>query len=272
MYFAYVDETGTDGSAPVLVMVGIVVNGERLNRTQEELATIFAGLSVQATGLMKELKGKTLLGGSGPWRRLDGEQRRTVVTNLCHWLVARKHTLALAAISHDCFKKSPPPGTELSTAWRGGAFHIALQLQRAHQAQRGSKGKTVLVFDDNKQEMDSLVDLIASPPTWSDDFYSRRRRDPPLQQLIDTPFAVKSHHVGLVQVADVFAYVFRRYTELVDYELAEAYVGERGHYEDWVQILRGRLISAAHRWPSRSDSALARWYTSAAPNALLELR
>lgn len=272
MYFAYVDETGTDGASPLLVMVGIVVNGERLNRTQEELASISAGLSDYTTSLMKELKGRTLLGGSGPWRHVEGEQRRQVVTDLCQWLVARKHRLALAAIDHETFKNSPPPGVELRTAWRAGAFHVALQLQRAHQARPGSKGKTVLVFDDNKQEMDNLVDLIAAPPVWSDGYYARKSKTPPLHQLIDTPFAVKSHHVGLVQVADVFAHVFRRYSELLDYGVGEAYRGETEHYGHWVQTLTGCLLAPAHRWPTKSRSEIARWYQTAAPESLRKLR
>jgi len=170
-------------------MVGVVVNGERLNRTQEELASILTGLSDLSTGSLKELKGKNLLRGGGPWRAVDGEQRRATVTGLCEWLVVRKHTLALAAIDHEAFETAPQPGTELRTIWRAGAFHIALQLQRAHRTS-GNKGKTVLVFDDNKQEMDNLVDLIASPPPWSEDYYDRPQKKPPLDQLIDTPFAV----------------------------------------------------------------------------------
>jgi hypothetical protein len=60
VYFAYVDETGTDSASPAMIMVGIVVNDERLARTQDELSTIFSSLGGITTGHLKELKSKTL--------------------------------------------------------------------------------------------------------------------------------------------------------------------------------------------------------------------
>ena len=271
MYFAYVDETGTDGASPLMVMIGVVVNDERLNRTQDEFAGIFSQLDDVATGTLKELKSKDLFAGNRAWSGVEGEERRAVVTQLCEWLVNRKHHLALAAVDHAAFRTSPPPVLELTKVWQAGAFHVALQLQRAHQKLKGSKGKTVLVFDDNKQGIARLAELVYSPPAWSDDFYDRKRNATSLDRMIDTPFAVQSHHVGLVQAADVFAAVFRRYAELTGYKAAEKYPGERGHYTTWVSLLAPRLLARSNRWPRRTESACASWYTSIAPRALLAL-
>ena len=82
VYFAYVDETGIDGVSPLMVMVGVVVNDERLNRTQGEFAAIFENLGEMVTGTLKELKSSDMLAGSGAWREVDGQKRRNVFTNL----------------------------------------------------------------------------------------------------------------------------------------------------------------------------------------------
>jgi len=95
VYFSYVDETGIDGVNPLMVMVGIVVNDERLNRTQGEFAAIFENLGELVTGT---LKSSDMFAGSGAWRKVDGQKRRNVITNPCEWLCTRKHDLALAAI------------------------------------------------------------------------------------------------------------------------------------------------------------------------------
>jgi hypothetical protein len=271
VYFAYVDETGTDGSSPVLAMAGIVVNGERLGRTQTELDAILKNLEGVATGYLGELKSRHLLAGTGAWKGVLGETRRNIVSNLCGWLCDRKHELALAAIDLGRFKAQPFQRSELSNPWQAAAWHIALQLQRAHQSKKGSKRRTVLVFDDNKREAASFSELVYNPPAWSDDFYDRGKKQQALDQIIDTPFVVKSHHVGLVQIVDVFSSVFRRYAELADYGTAEKYQGERAHFEDWVSTLSSRLISRSHRWPKRSKSECASWYNSVAPKSLVSL-
>jgi len=271
VYFAYVDETGLDATSPVMVMVGIIVNGERLARTQDDLSGIFSTLGGITTGYLKELKSKTLLSGTGVWGGVPGEKRRKVVSDLCSWLCDRKHDLALAAIDKQRFSAQPPDDAQLANIWQAGACHIALQLQRAHQSKGGSKGRTVLVFDDNKQETANFSDLIYSPPPWTDSYYDRPKKKPPLFEMIDTPFAVKSHQVGLVQVADVFAAIFRRYAQLAEYNLPEKYSGEIEHYREWAEVLAIRLLGRAHRWPKRSRSDCAQWYNSVAPASLVAL-
>ena len=88
---------------------------------------------------------------------------------------------------------------------------MALQLQKANQTSGNNKGHTFLIFDDNKVKADTLSDLLWKPPAWTDDYYGRKKRQDPLDQIIDTTFSIKSHHAGLVQVADLFAFIFRRY-------------------------------------------------------------
>jgi len=271
VYFAYVDETGIDGVSPLMVMVGVVVNDERLNRTQGDFAAIFENLGELVIGTLKELKSSDMLAGSGAWRKVDGQKRRNVITNLCEWLCTRKHDLALAAIEHQAHAASAPGTPVLNDVWLAGASHIALQLQRAHQTKAGNKGRTVLVFDDNKRGLSDIADLVYDPPAWTDDYYDRQKKAPALDRLVDTPFAVKSHHVGLVQVADIFAAIFRRHSELADYALKEKYACEQAHVAEWVEQLTPRLLGKQHRWAARTNSDCSAWYSAIAPTTLKAL-
>lgn len=66
MKVCYVDETGTDGISPVLVMVGVIADGQRLPKTQSELAAIFGSLGNLSAKTLRELKSTQLFKGTGP--------------------------------------------------------------------------------------------------------------------------------------------------------------------------------------------------------------
>lgn len=79
----------------------------------------------------------------------------------------------------------------------------------------------------------------------------------------------KVHEV--VQVADVFAAIFRLNSELADYGLGQKYAGERAHVAERVEQLTPRLLGNAHRWAARSSSDCSAWYSAIAPAVLKAL-
>ncbi|GIG21746.1 hypothetical protein Cch01nite_24700 [Cellulomonas chitinilytica] len=271
MYFTYVDETGIDGKSPVLVMVGIVVDATRLRLTQEEFGEIAKNLTATASGAFRELKANDLLRGNGAWNRVPASERIAVTQALCEWLGERRHKLALAAIPHAAILGTPPGTAELRDAWQAAAWHIALQVQRSHQKKPGGKGRTVLVFDDNQRQLAALVESMFAPPAWTDGYYERARKQRQMDQIVDTPFAVRSHHVGLVQVADLYATIFRRYAEVSDFDEPERYEGERDEIAGYVALLEPHLLPRASRWTRQSSDPCARWYTAMAPASLAAL-
>lgn len=272
MYFAYVDETGYDSGSPVFVMCGIVVDAVRLRRTQEDFTQIFSRLESITGRSLKELKSSDMLPGKGRWKGVQGETRRNLVTNLCEWIGSRRHSLVLAALDRSLHEVRDPTAKELTDIWLAGAVHVALQLQRCNQAKQANKGRTVLVFDDNKVGMDSFTDFVYEPAAWTSSYYGLTGKDLPLNQIVDSPFAVKSHHVGLVQIADLFAAIFRHHSELTDFAFPENYPGERAHYAEWVSQLAPRLIGRQHRLPSTSKSECAQWYRDLMPASLAQLK
>lgn len=271
MKLCYVDETGTDGASPLVVFVGVIADVARVHRTRLEFEELFRNIAELPDKAIAELKGSNVYYGNGRWKGVDGEARHAAITRLCQWVSNRKHALALAALDTSRFDESDLRNLTGLDIWMSGAVHIALQAQKAHQQISKNKGATFLVFDEHKVKGDAFAELLFDPPGWSDDYHGRGKKQLALDQITDTAFYARSHHVGLVQAADVFAFVFRRYSEVCDYGHDEGYEGERERLTAWVETLGDRLLARSHRWPKRTKSEVAKLIAELAPPSLVDL-
>ena len=273
MKVCYVDESGNGPQDPCLVMVGIVVDAHRLSRTREEFREIFDDLQRLFQENLKEIKGAKMIFGRDRWRHVAPETRKRIAGFLCEWVAQRKHYLALAAVDRERFNQTD--GSRFpevcADPWLAASLHIVLQLQKHHQGNAKGKGHTFLFFDENKQKADQLAELLFDPPGWTDAYYRRSQKQPRLSQLIDSAFSVKSHHAGLVQVADLYAFVLRRYAELHDYHCPEYWLGERSLINEYTAMLARRMLPKAARWPARPEAPCTRWYNQIAPPSLRAL-
>ena len=273
MKVCYVDESGNTAQDPCLVMVGVLVDAARLRKTRREFAEVFdivQGLFVES---LRELKGSRMMRGRDRWRKVDPGTRKQIAGYFCNWIGQRKHRLVVTAIDRAKLKETEKDGepAERRDGWLAAGLHVALQIQKANQASRSNKGHTFLIFDDNKVKADALSDLLWKPPAWTDGYYSRKKKQDPLDQVIDTTFSIKSHHAGLVQVADLFAFILRRYAEIKDYSAGEEWSGEQALLDGYVGSLAGRLLPKATRWPARATSGAAQWFNAMAPPSLKAL-
>jgi len=273
MKICYVDESGNSPQDPCLIMVGVLVDAYRLNRTREEFADIFDEVQGLFQENLRELKGSKMILGRDRWRKVDPEVRKRIAGYLCKWIGDRKHHLALSAIDQNKLKSDKMAGIpeQCRDAWLAGGLHIALQIQKAHQGKDKNKGLTFLIFDDNKAKVDALSDLLWQPPEWTDDYYNRQKKQSRLDQIVDTAFSIKSHHAGLVQVADLFAFILRRYAEMKDFGRPEEWAGEQALIEEYVATLASRLLPRNYRWPAKPNGASSRWFNSIAPASLMSL-
>ncbi len=282
MKVCYVDESGNDTKDPCLVMVGIVVDAYRLNRTREELGEIFDDIQQQVRESLKEsqkkfnlkeFKASKAIFGRGRWREVDPEIRQRITRFLCNWVVERKHHIVLAAIDRERFGQSDRSRFPevANDPWLACSLHIALQIQKYHQGKEKNKGRTFLFIDENKQKADKLSELLFEPPEWTDPYYGRRKNQARLDQLIDSSFAVKSHHAGLVQVADLYALILRRYAELHEYKRSEEWEGEKSLIDECARTLTSRMLPKATRWPERTKAPCSKWYNDIAPKSLRAL-
>ncbi|XSG80976.1 MAG: DUF3800 domain-containing protein [Methyloligella sp. ZOD6] len=270
MKFCYTDESAKPEKPPVQTMVGIVVDAHRLSRTRTEFGKLFEDISCLFPSALKELKGSRIFYGKGGWRDVDPGKRKEIFHRFCGWLKDRKHTLALSAIDTERFRSTLPEKypDQLKDLWIAGAMHIALQVQKGHQKQKKNKGQTILIFDENKMKGDTLVDVLYEPDDWTDDYYDRGKKQEKLDQIIDSSFYAKSHHAGLVQVSDLFAFAFRRYSELKDFGEDEEFAGEFDDIEKIVDQLAACLIEGRHRWPKKTNSECAQTFADLVPDSL----
>lgn len=273
MKVCYVDESGNQRCDPCLVMVGIVVDAARLNRTRDEFNEIFDTVQSLFDTNLRELKGTKMIFGRDRWRNVDPNTRKQITKYFCDWIVNRKHHLVMAAIDRSKFSTTDGSAfSEVSHApWLTASLHIALQLQKHYQSAKKNKGHTFLFVDENKKSADSLAELLFNPPEWTDHYYERNKKQARLNQLIDSAFAVKSHHAGLVQVADLYALILRRYAELNEYKSEELWDGERALINAYAETLASRMLPRATRWPSKPHAVCAKWFNDIAPLSLRAL-
>jgi hypothetical protein len=272
MKFCYADESRDDRGEKIQVMVGVVADAQRLNRSCVEFSAIFALVEGAYPEALKELKGSRIFYGRGGWRDVPPQIRKAVFRLFCEWIGERKHSLALSAIDIGRFNAGLPNYPDpLRDLWVAGAVHIALQLQKLHQTLEKNKGHTVLVFDENKVKADRLNEVLFAPPAWTEAYYEKRKKQTPLDQIIDSAFFTKSHHAGLAQVADLFAFVFRRYAELTDYGAEPVYPGEKDDLNPLVELLAMLLIPRSNRCPKRPKNECAATFVHLTPACLADL-
>ena len=73
MKFCYADESLDDRGENVQVMVGIVADAQRLNRSRLEFSEIFKLVEDVFPEALKELKGSRIFYGRGGWRDVPPE-------------------------------------------------------------------------------------------------------------------------------------------------------------------------------------------------------
>lgn len=273
MKLCYFDESGT-GQEPIAVVVGVVVDSQRMHVTKEDWGDLLAELSKIVGKNLLELHTKDFYVGGGPFRGMSGTNRAEYISKTISWFCERKHSFVHSAVHKQTFEQGRANGSiypELRSPWQAAAFHAVLALQRAHQSQEKTKGHTLLVFDNKGHEEGPLADLIATPPSWSDSYYSRNKKQEQLSHIVDSPYFAQSHRVPLIQVADFLAYFLRRYAELQEGLVPAKYQEEETRIGAWVKAVGARSIGSNHTYPVKGRCATAQMFYSHCPNSLLRL-
>jgi hypothetical protein len=269
MKFCYVDESGT-GEEPFAVMVGVLVDAQRMRPTKADWDALLAELSALAGRSVAEIHTRDFYAGNGLWRGISGEQRSALVDRVLDWIAARKHSVFYTTVDkhrwHAEFS-SDPRHPEVNTVWRFLGLHLVLALQKHGQSFAKQKGNTVLVFDNEERERTRFTDLVLNPPHWTDTYYTRKKKQYRLDQIVDAPYFADSQDVPLLQVADFIAFVLRRYTELENGD-AERYIGERDKVRAWAQKAMNRVTSKTAIYPKTKRCSCCELFHSYAPPCL----
>lgn len=247
MKFCYIDESGM-GEEPVVVMVAVIVDAQRMHKTKSDWDDLLSELSERLKRKVTEFHTRDFYSGNGPWRNIPGDERSAIIDAIFDWVEERKHKVVCAAVDKNKFnavRLSNNDVASLQVPWLAAALSLISKIQREHQRETKNKGNSVLIFDREPQWEKDLTQLLYDPPPWTDAIYERKKKAPQFDQIVDVPFFADSKPVLLIQVADLLAYVIRRKIE-----------GERGapqRYPGELEKLRG--------WCDRIDSlALCGWY------------
>lgn len=271
MKLCYVDESGT-GDEPVATMVGIVVDAQRMHVTKEHWDGLLDALSNIAGRKLLELHTRDFYSGNGVWHKtMDGAERAEVITTVFEWLNERKHSVVYSAVVKSPFyhalkSKKIPIG--LNTPWRFMAFHLILSLQKRFQRESKNKGHTIVVFDNEERERARINDLINNPPSWSESYYKKKKRQDPLDQIVDVPYFGDSTEVPLIQVADFVTYFLRRYCELIDGHMPSKYDDEIERVKKWAAMISSLSIGRSCMYSARGRCDIEEMFFNHAPKAI----
>jgi hypothetical protein len=101
----YCDESGI-GTEPIAVMVGVVVDCQRMHITKEHWQGLLDQLSAIAGKQIAELHTRNFYSGGGIWKGLDGPRRARILTNIFNWLAERKHRVVYTSVCKDSYQKN----------------------------------------------------------------------------------------------------------------------------------------------------------------------
>ena len=272
MKFCYVDESVQ--ASEFTVVAGVIADASRMHRTKADWDDLLNSLREHTNSGLPELKGRELYRGRKFWRQWDGGERTVLVEILIEWMVERKHKVTFGAVSKERLKsirgEVQLDGLEQATDWSIAALHLLLSVQKTHQNQKTNKGKTVFVFDEYAGAGE-LLKLVLTPPPATDKFYGLRQGKTRLDQVVDVPYFADSCHVGLIQLADLFAYLLCLFAALSDGIVDEAYKGELEKVAGWIAQMESVLLRNASRWPKSPKDPCTTFLRSIAPPSLLDV-
>lgn len=250
MKFIYIDESGSRDEGDVFVTTGIMVDAYKLRRKTADFDARLEALFNRHPGARTELKTKRFINGRGGWNQIDAEERKAFLEEVCRLAVSNGGKVYGYGLSYEAFDSAIAMGYGHpfgNSYWLAGAIFTSCLVQKKMQKISDGKGLTVLIMDDNKQEMSALSDALYDADPWFDGLYqeqTRRRRrtvwnersaSNRFDHIINTAFAIKSNHSSLVQVGDAISYVYRRHLELMS--APEAYPGEQAYFQSLFDIL-----------------------------------
>lgn len=270
MNLCYCDESGT-GDEQIAVMTGIVVDASRMHVTKKHWDGLLEYLSEKTGRQITELHTRNFYSGNDAFRGIPGHDRAWIMSSIFKWLVERKHHVVYSSVLKREYYAAYTAGyipDELNTIWRFLGFHLILSMQKYCQGDSGVKGHTIFVFDNEERERMRFTDIIERPPSWSDAYYNRGRKQEQLDQIVDVPYFGDSSEVGLIQLADVTSFVLRRYAEIKEGLVGAKYDDEEARLTEWVKAFMSRSIGSRCIYPARNRDRAENIFFNVAPTAI----
>lgn len=270
MKFCYVDESGT-GDEPCAVMVGVIVDAQRMHVTKGNWVSLLKILSNICDKEVKEFHTRDFYSGNGIWRTINGLQRAKIITAIFGWLKDRKHNIVFTAVDKARFYEDKDKNDNLKSfksLWCFMGLHIMLSVQKGFQREPRNKGNTVFIFDKEVNEQTRFGELVNNPPEWIHEYYNRKKKQAFLDQVVDVPYYGDSEDVHLIQIADLIAYFIRRYLEINQYKKEIKYFDEKERVDGWIKQIELLSLPLSTRYPSRNHTTASELFLNYAPELI----
>lgn len=270
MKICYCDESF---GSTVAVMVGVIVDTYKMEKTKKSWQNILHKASTIANREVEEIHTSDLYTGSGPYYHVDGTKRAEVIDEIYDWFSKRQHRVVYTSVAQDTYKKVKEDGSiykEIQDLWQYLGFHLILATQKKYPIGKSVKNKVLYVFDQGRGGT-NFSKLVFDPPAWSGEYYGLKKKDNKLSQVIDAPYFADSKHACLIQAADAFSFVLRRYSEILDFGDEERYKGERERISNWVSTLEQRAIERPNIYQQINRSDVQEMFYKLAPNSIRDL-
>jgi len=268
MYFLYIDESGysgaklDDANQPVLAMAGLLVNQYHWRKSWEEFKQFCDEFRDEFGVDFKELKAADVYSGRGQWSNISHD-RQEILEYCLNWLKTRPHKIIATAIIKKALKKERslfqqmlfPIKNDVSklSPYLLSALHLSLIFQRhlENQKQDAHKKIGMIIFDEQKQEQNTLLDLLIALPKSVAGFTNKISKEG-FCCIMDNAYFIGSHHSSFVQIADIVSFVIRK---TVEFEIGykESYEGEKNKIANWFSTIKDLFIEKRHRFPTNCE-------------------
>ncbi len=279
MYLCYLDESGHCGTKfnpaqPVEVMCRIVTDATKLFKTQRQHHQIIDILNKNGISI-KELKAAHAYRGRKNWSKVSPKVRDNIFKTIIKWAEARSCKFIICPIDSRKFCDDKNNGCKfcnlLLNPYEAGALNAILAVQHIQKSKKKNKGKTQIIFDEQKGHDENLLRLFEQDLSFTDGYTGylskpRSKNQPQrLDQIIDVPHFSKSHLSVLIQLADWVAFVVNCYLLLTAYEYDEKYDGELDKISSWYGRIGESLVTHTAIDPPGKDD-LCRYFRNIRPN------
>ena len=267
MYMCYVDESGHCGKKynieqPVEVLCGVLTDTTKLFKTQREHAEILQILKERNIPL-EELKASEAYRGRKSWANVPHGVRDRVFELILVWAQERVCKYIVCPIDTKKFFDQKEAGCAISKnlchPYETGAMNVVLAVERLQKTKKNNKGKTLIVFDEQKEHDKNILTLLEGDLSFTDSYTGykpkpRAKKQPQrLDQIIDVPHFSKSHLSVLIQIADWVAFIVNKYLFLTTYGEEEKYEGELEKITRWYLTIGESKIPHTHIDPPGKD-------------------
>lgn len=278
MKICYLDECGHCGEKPntmqpVETVCGVVTDLAKVFKTQKEHGDVLDILTEMGVDV-SEIKSSEIYRGRNEWSNAGHELRDNVFTVLLEWAKARKCKFIPCPVDSIAFFARKNAGcpicNKLQFPFEAAALNAVLALQREFARTKNNKGKTVVIFDEQKKHDERLLHLLETDLSFTDGFTGytkppRAKGKPRLDQIVDVPHFSKSHLAVLIQIADIGAFVVNRYIDLMCVGSPEKYDGESDKIKSWYNLMSSNMVKHTSIDPPAKED-LCKFYKSIRPN------